>query len=481
MASIISFEVNELPIRVVEDHIARRPNGALAKLERSARTFETICEDQIELDPWISWPTLHRGVIDRDHQVLHLGQSMDWVDRTYPPIWRLLNAAGRKVGVFGSLFSSNVPENARDYSFYVPDYFAVEPFAHPEQLMPFQEFNLVMTRQSARNINPGVPVREAARFGASALANGLSIQTLGRVSAQLASERVESHRKIRRRNMQGVIGMDLFMHQMKRTRPDYASYYTNHVAAAMHRYWAAHFTGDYEPQNPMGADWIEKYEDELPAAMEVLDAMLFRLMRYCEARPGTVLMVNSSLGQAAIQDTGEARGFTTLTDVDRFMSFLGLEQDDYTVANAMVPCISIDLSPDKAQEVVEKLKNLRVMGHQAEQNEREIAPLSFDLKHGRSLHLYFYFEGREPEGEVLLGNRTASPEDAGFGFFVHEDNVACSAHHIREGYLALWDPNKPENGGVRKRISTLDVAPALLRNFNVDVPDYMKAEPDLEI
>lgn len=480
--SVILFEANEVPKRLVDDHVARRPDGALAKIVGVGRFYETRCDDEIELDPWISWPSLHRGVNDAAHRVLHLGQSLDWADREYPPVWRLLHGAGVRVGVFGSLHSSHTPPDARDYEFYVPDFFAAEAFAHPQSLLPFQEFNLVMTRRSARNIDPGLPVREAARFGASALANGLSVNAMAKIGAQLAEERITPTRKIRRRNIQGVIGTDLFLSLLRQRRPQFSTFYTNHVAAAMHRYWGAYFTGDYGAENPMGEDWIAKYRDEVPHAMDVLDDMLGKVLAYVEDSDDTVLMLASSLGQAAIQEARPTDGFTTIVDVDRLMAFLGFEPGQYRTANAMAPCISIDLDPDIAGDFEEKLIRTKIMGAEPVRDEREIAPLSYDIKNGRSAHLYFYFEGQRPEGDIVTGNRAAPLEEAGLGFFIHEDNVACSAHHIPEGILGVYDPSadgRAANGA--SEISTLDIAPALLRNFGADVPGYMKADAGLTI
>lgn len=478
--SVILLEANEIPPRLVEDHVRRHPDSAIARLLRSASVYETICADEIELDPWISWPTLHRGVNDTHHGILHLGQSLDWADKTYPPIWRLLHEAGVKTGLFGSLHSSATPEDAEAYAFYVPDFFAAEAYAHPKDLLPFQEFNLVMTRRSARNVDTGLPLREALAFGAGALSSGLTLSTMRDVATHLASERLNPKRKIRRRNLQPVIGLDLFLSLVGRTQPAFASFYTNHVAAAMHRYWGAHFTDDYGPENPMGQDWINTYRDELPHAMMVFDDMVGKVMRAVEARGDAILMVASSLGQAAVQGARETSGFTTVTDVGRLMDFIGVDRADWREHHAMVPCVSVDLNPDKAEEIAAKLDRLEVMGVRSQRSVKEIPPLSFDLKNGRSLHLYFYFEGEKPVGEARFGNTTRPVEEAGFGFFVHEDNVACSAHHIPDGVLWIYDPATRGARVDGAKISTLSIAPALLEHFGVARPAYM-SEPTFAI
>jgi hypothetical protein len=481
MKNIVLFEANEIPPRLIDDYVARRPRSSLAKLVRTSQTYVTRCDDEIELDPWISWPTLHRGVIDKDHRILHLGQTLEWADRTYPPIWRLLKAAHVEVGVFGSLHSSAVPSDAKQYCFYVPDYFATDAFAHPESLLPFQEFNLAMTRRSGRNVDTGIPAQAAKDFAVSAFQNGISLGTLWRLISQLAGERITAHRKIRRRNLQPIIGLDFFQSLLNRTRPQFATFYTNHVAAAMHRYWAAHFVDDYAPENPMSKEWQKKYGEEVLQAMTVFDRMVGGLMSHVERTDESILVIATSLGQAAVKG-GETRGFTTVTDIGRFMDFMGMERADWSIGNAMVPCISVTLKPEKAEKLVELMKTVELMGVRAVRSERETGPLSFDLRDGKSFHLYCYWEGVEPTGKLTRGDLSAEPKEAGIGFFFHEDNVAVTAHHVPEGFMAVYDPRSSvATPLVRKNISTRMLAPAILRAFGIKAPAYMIQDAGLAL
>jgi hypothetical protein len=388
------------------------------------------------------------------------------------------------VGVFGSLNSSPVPADARDYAFFVPDVFAVEAFAHPAFLIAFQEFNLMMTRRSARNVDTSIPIKEALRFGTSVVRNGLTARTVAIVLQQLISERITPHRKIRRRTIQGVLGLDLFMSLLDRTKPDFATFFTNHVAASMHRYWAAHFTGDWGDNNPMGNDWILKYKDEIANAMDMLDLMLGRILSFVEREKDYGLVVAGSMGQAKLTaDQGiETKGFTTITNLAKFMDFIGLDRSDWREANAMAPAISLEINPERGQSVGEALSRLEVMGTKTVEDNHPIAPLTYHLCDGKSLHLYFRFEGQEPIGEVRLGNRVVPLVEAGFGFFVHEDNVGCSAYHVPEGMMMVYDPTrKAAHADTRTQISTLDIAPGLLRHFGVTPPSYMHQAPSLSI
>ena len=54
-----------------------------------------------------------------------------------------------------------------------------------------------------------------------------------------------------------------------------------------------------------------------------------------------------------------------------------------------------------------------------------------------------------------------------------EDKSDCSGYHIPEGCLVIYDPRDQSAKAVRPDISTLELAPAILQNYAIPVPDYM--------
>lgn len=474
---IILFEVNELPYRVVDDYVRKRPTSHLAELLRRGKQFETVCEDQIELDPWISWPTLHRGVIDEQHEILHLGQSIEEANRRYPPVWELLARAGVRVGIMGSLHTSTPPADLSNYAFYVPDFFADSRFAHPKQLEAFQAFNLAMTRRSARNVDAGVPLEEAGRFLLSYVRRGLSLSTVRRALAALVAERRRPELKCRRRAIQPLITLDLFLHLMRTGQPSFATLHTNHVAAAMHRYWAAGYPTDL-PTNPMPADWRKKYEGEIDYSMDVLDVMLGRLKAFIHEHSEYKLLIASSLGQAAVQAT-QTDGFVTIMDLPKFMNALGVDSSQWKQRFAMVPCTSMLVDSSCSDHFEQQLLRLSVDGRQMVASKNEIAPLSFQ-RHGDSFHIFSYFQSYRGSWTARLGDRELGFEQLGLGFHAHQDQVACSARHTPNGILLVYDPKRPSVDHGRALISTLDIAPALIDAFAEVPPEYMHV-PDAAV
>ncbi len=481
MNKLVLFELNEVPFRVIDQYCNKRPNSALARLLSRSDQYETFTEDSLALDPWISWPTFHRGVPDTEHRILHLGQVLDDVDQAYPPIWKLLKSAGVSVGVFGSLHSSSVPKDAREYSFYMPDYFDDKVFAHPTSLEPFQEFNLRMTRDSARNVSRKLPIGSAIKFAASAPGLGVTASTTTSIASHLVRETLNKDLRIRRRNFQPILAADMFMKQLSRTKPQFASFYSNHVAAAMHRYWGAAFPEDFAPGS-LDADWIAKYGGEIDAAMDAFDQMLKRTVAFVDHNPNYTLAIASSMGQAAIP-TQHTYEFLTITDLQRFMTALGIPPGEGQVRPAMVPCQCGVVPEEHRSTFLEALKSLSIDGNSMSESVRPVSPMSYDERERGFFQIFIQFDNYAGDGTATVQGKRVSLSSLGLGMMAHEDGVNCTAQHVPDGSLIIYRPRggTAEPPRARTRISTIDIVPSILRKFGVSQAAYMKGSPGLEI
>ena len=114
------------------------------------------------------------------------------------------------------------------------------------------------------------------------------------------------------------------------------------------------------------------------------------------------------------------------------------------------------------------------------ENEREIAPMSYALHDGNFFSLYMNFDSYAGEHVGYLGNESKTFEDLGVGFLPHEDGVSVTAHHHPDGILLIYDPMRPASGDSRLRVSTLEIAPAVLAHYGIEAPDYM-VKPSLPL
>jgi hypothetical protein len=460
---IILFELNEVPWRIVDDLVARRPDGALASMLRRSAQYETVAADSGHLSPWKTWPTVHRGVPDDRHLIGDLGQDRAAADAAYPPVWQLLHERGARVGVGGSLHSSPPPADVESYAFYLPDAFAGDDRAHPRTLSTFQAFNLAMTRRSARNVDTSISWTRAGRLLARSRALGIRAATYQALAAQLAAERRRPERRARRRTFQAVLAFDVFMAQLSRSRPDFSTFFSNHVASAMHRYWAATYPTDYA-ELALDADWASAHADELPWAMDQAETMLARLVAFADANPEYQVWTASSMGQGATM----ARALETavyLVDLATFMRRLGMPDGCWEARPAMLPQTNVVVDGALASTFERELRKVHLVDKPLRYRRTDGGFFAMDLGHA-NMHTrptpVRYGGGRHPLAEF------------GMKAVEIEDRSGTTAYHVPEGILAVYDPRgMASRTADRPRISTLEIAPALLTGCGVAPPAYM--------
>lgn len=466
---IVLLELNEVPFRILDDFAAANPGSHLARLLPRSSQFSTHAADDPAgiphgaLSPWITWPTVHRGVEHARHGVTHLGQDLSEVDRRYPPLWRLLTAAGVESAVFGALHTHPLPPDVERYAFYVPDTFAASEVCHPPQLSAFQAFNLRMARASARNVSTGIDWASARNLLLALPKLGIRAETLVQVARQLAEERLRPWRRVRRRTFQSVLGFDVFWRQLRRTRPRFATFFSNHVASAMHRYWAATYPHEYE-RFDFDAEWISHFRDEIGFAMQVADGWLGRLVAWTEATPGAALLATSSMGQAATR----AHRVTTqlyVRDVDRFFAALGLRAGEWVRQPAMEPDLNVKVVAEREEALRERLDGLVIDGK----------PVRYDPRGEGFFSIIFGQSnlGDRPDA-IELGGMARSPESLGLENTEVDEQGGSTAFHIPEGHLLLYEPHaeRPRDSA-RREVSTLEIAPFVLRQLGVPAPPYM--------
>lgn len=462
---IILFELNEVPWRIMERFCEWRPDSHLSKVLPVSRCYRTCAEDGGKLSPWITWPSLHRGVAKEKHTITNFGQELSEIDAVYPPIWKILKRHGIPTGVCGSLHSWPLPEDAEDYAFFIPDTFAAGNEAFPPSIGSFQEFNRRMVDASPRNVSTGIPWKSAFRVLANTHGLGFRPGTLASIGSHLLSERTSKWKKTRRRSFQAVLAFDIFMKLLRSTSPPpaFTTFFTNHVASAMHRYWAATFPDDYDDFG-YDADWVETYRHEIGWTMARFDVFLGRLLDFVGQNDEYTLFVATSMGQAATSGQ-PARDAVYLVDVEKFMAGLKFQPSEWTRRPAMAPRVSLVVDEGKKAVLRTALESLHI-GDES---------VTFEEREGGFFNIHIDQSNLEGTSDMarFLGQQV--PFDSiGLERVRVEDQAGQSAYHISEGCLFVFDPKQRLPCSGRPEISTLDIAPAILKNFGIAVPSYMK-------
>jgi hypothetical protein len=467
---LVLLELNEVPARVLQDFVREAPDSALARLLAQGTFADTHTADQGSLSPWITWPTLHRGVPNTLHGLTALGQPLAEVNARFPPIWELLAAGGVSVGVFGSLHSYPLPPRAHDYAFYVPDTFATGPECVPAELSAFQAFNLAMVAKSGRNVSRQVPAAALA-FLLRALPLGVRLRTLFKLAAQVAVERLQPWKGHRRRTFQAVIGFDVFLRLLRKRQPRFATFFTNHVASSMHRYWAAAFPQDYVTSD-FDERWRARFRREISWSMSQADALVGQLMRFCNDHPETLLAVTSSMGQAA-RGPRAVKVATQLVvaKADRFLQALGVPPGAWQQHPAMAPDFNCVVDSRHADAFESALASLRVRGR----------PVAFKARPGGFFSINFGQADLEEAGSLQLGDKPVTVTEVGLANLQIEDSTSPTAYHIPQGILLIYDPLVRQPMRLTTPVPTTHLAPAICKLLGVPVPPYMPANPELRL
>lgn len=459
---VIFFELNEVPYKIIHHFCKLYPESNLAKLVAGGRKYETYAEDTGHLSPWVTWPTVHRGITNEQHFISDFGQDLHEQDEQYPAIWNILAKQGVKVGLFGSLHTYPLPENVENFSFYVPDTFAAGSECFPKKLEAFQNFNLSMARENSRVVNSKVPAKEAIKFLLKLPDLGFRFKTATDLAAQMVDERINKWKVVRRRTYQSVIGFDIFFNELVTKKPDFTTFFTNHVASSQHRYWAAAFPEEYDSLE-FGREWIETYNGEIVYTMKKADEMIGRLVKFIETNPEYSLWVLSSMGQEAV----EAKEIYTnlfITNGKKFMENFNLGLGSFELKPSMMPQFNVHIHVDKRKEFEEKVATLRI----------DDTKINYRIK-GEGLYCLDVGLNNVDENNVkieLMGE-VIPLHFSGLEIVKIQDRCGATAYHIPQGMLLIYpSENASYDKGV-STISTTEIAPAILKNYNIKIPEYM--------
>ena len=463
MRKIILFELNEVPFKVIDWYCQAYPASTLARILPKCRQYETYTDDQGHLHPWTTWPTFHRGISNEFHGIKDFGEDLSALDEQYPPVWKMLVKNNLKVGVFASMHTYPLPDNVQDYDFFVPDPFAAGSECHPKALEPFQAFNLAMARRSGLNVDKGLALKPALRLAMQLPKLGIRPATLSSTLGQLVDERAQPWKSTRRRTYQTVLAFDIFMKLLKKHQPHFVSYLSNHVAATMHRYWAASFPEDYKVNN-LSQEWLATYNGEIDFAMHKFDGFLRRLVQFIDSQPEYKLVVASSMGQEATKAESQ---LTTLMvkDMNKLMEGIGMQHDEWAQIPAMHPQYNVCIPDEVPRErFVSKFSQIQANGEPIHFRQKDKGFISMDFGHPNL-----------EEDSLTYKGLPILPDSLGLANEAVDQEANGTAYHIPEGSMFVYDPASLRKKNLRMaNTNTKSFAPSLLRNFEIEVPDYMK-------
>ena len=317
--NLIIYELNEVPSRLLKKYVFDNPRSNFARVFKKGIFKITTTKDNGELHPWSTWPTVHRGVPNYEHNIRFINQDLEVANKKFPPYWIDLASAGIDVGIFGSL-QSFPPVYGKNFKFYLPDTFSPNDDSFPSEIKDFQRFNLKLVGKN-KAIAGKLDFSSLKMFLKLFIFGSFSFNSLTITFLHVIKEVIYPKYKKRRSLIQPVLGFDVFWKHFLKYKPKLTTFFSNHVAGMMHRYWIDTFPEDFN----LGSKDIDKFNSKsIYKAMDIADKQVGKIIKFCDSNSSTLLLM-SSMGQESV-DWGEYLSEIIIFDELKFFKSLKLSK-----------------------------------------------------------------------------------------------------------------------------------------------------------
>lgn len=346
---LIIYELNEIPPKLLNLYCSLKPNSTIAKLTKKGRFIKTYTNDYGELHPWTTWPTVHRGIGREIHQISFLNQPLVNLKK-YPPVWDILQKNNISTGIFGSLHSYKKKYNSKYISFHLPDTFAPDPKASHSGLKLFQEFNLELTKKN-KATQRSIPFLQIKQLLKLIMLGEITLYPALKSLLHLIMESLDSKFKPRRPMLQAYFTFDIYKKYLIKYQPEFSTFFTNHLASMMHRYWKFLFKDDKK------IDYKSFKAKSIIKAIDIADKQISELIQIGKKYNYKIWII-SSMGQDRIH-RGEYTTEICINNFNKILKIMKLDPKKYEILPAMQPDICIrSFNKKYMNKLLENLKSL---------------------------------------------------------------------------------------------------------------------------
>lgn len=457
---LLCYELNEVPWKVFDKYIELRPNSFFAKNLRHFQQLTTSTKDSGELHPWSTWPTMHRGVSNDEHNIRYINQSLVEAE-AYPPVWEILAKNGITIGVFGSLQSFPVYEHANTL-FYLPDTFSPAADSFPKSIQPFQKFNLKLAGKN-KAVSSKIGIADLAN-SASTIKAGVGIESLFAAGKHLMAEFQDSKNRSFRPAMQTVFSFDVFWKLLEKKQPDFATFFTNHVAGLMHRYWKYMFPEDFANPPPQD-EFFHFHKNTILKGMDIADQQIAQCFKFAQ-KNNYDFFVSTSMGQSAI-------------DRGRYIPELFLPEAK-KIARIFKCKGKVQLNPAMQPDVAFEFASREDLEHFLTESQEVVGPdgnkvlmlrydptgltINFSVKSSQSI---------VDSGTILYRGKSLKVGDLGLQIIRRDPGTG---YHCPEG-IWLWSGSHAPKMSSRQLVDSRSYTPTILQFFGIPVPSYCITPP----
>lgn len=301
---LLFLELNEVNFDYILRYASRGMLPTFSKLLDSqgyART-ESECEYD-KLEPWIQWVTAHTGKTFAEHGIFRLG---DIVERDIPQIWEQLEQLGLRVGAVSPMNAKNRLRNA---AFFVPDPWTRTKVNAGATLTNMYE---AIAQAVSDNAASRVTWHSLLRLLRGFIAYGAAVNFPLYVKMAATSR----GRPWRKAMFLDLLLADVFIHEVRATRPDFATLFVNAAAHIQHHYLFCSQVYDGPSRNPKW--YVQPGVDPILEVYQLYDRILARaLAEFPQAR----IMLGTGLHQ---NPHSSVTFYWRLKDHAQFLKTLGI-------------------------------------------------------------------------------------------------------------------------------------------------------------
>ncbi|MDG2385075.1 MAG: hypothetical protein P8N76_25615 [Pirellulaceae bacterium] len=413
------------------DEVLTHHSPIWREIESQSETYTTrIDYPKNSLSPWITWPTLHRGIEPADHGARFLGQPLGTCNGE--PLWEAVRGRGKSIGIFQSMGAWPAIDPGPN-GFFVPDPFGAQDKSYPDRLEAFTRF-----------------CQEQVQQNESGNLSGRSLRLL--LSAMDDSELTQTFWNTLNEQSGAFEINDLGWAHFKsifnpKSPPDFSTYFTNSFAGLMHRHW------DLLINRGLTAGG----EIETDRTVESLEACLRDVLHWRKENPELIVAIASSMGQEQIFPEHEQCLEMRMSQPERLLTLAEIPSHAYEIRSAMIPQIVIDIKERSFRGAIETvISKLRTS------TGRQVFTA---CSQGETLSLTHISpsQAEHDSGWIILGEESPRIpwEEAGFEIYPVK---SATAYHIPEGILLLASGSQPKTRP-RAAIRLRDVKELLLRRI----------------
>lgn len=278
--SLLLLELNEINFEQILRYADKGKLGTLSGLiDRHGLCRTTSEQNYEELEPWIQWVTAHTGLSLAEHGIYRLG---DVNQRSLDQIWEVLERQGIKVGAISPMNASN---RCIDPAFFMPDPWTTTKITGDRLQRLYPPVAAAVNNNADAKLTPVM----ALKLLSGIIGNARPKNYSGYMADVAGATRGRSWRKAM---LLDRLLADVFVNEVKATRPGFASLFLNAGAHIQHHYLFNSSTYTGSLRNP--GWYVSSDADPVLDVYTLYDDIVAQVMR---AFPDHRIMLATGLHQ----------------------------------------------------------------------------------------------------------------------------------------------------------------------------------------